>query len=86
MKLARIAKALRSVQVRVMLAGDLNARFEHYAQYMSTFMVTPWTRGRSSQRSFAPFSTPTVSSTRGRALAVTPNRAAALVRYRPTAS
>lgn len=33
MKLARIAKPLRSVQVRVMLSGDLNASLERYAQY-----------------------------------------------------
>jgi hypothetical protein len=33
MKLARIAKPLRSVQVRVMLAGDLDASLEHYALY-----------------------------------------------------
>lgn len=33
MKLARITKQLRSVQVRVMLAGDLNASLERYAQY-----------------------------------------------------
>ena len=33
MKLARITKPLRSVQVRVMLAGDLNAILERYAQY-----------------------------------------------------
>jgi hypothetical protein len=33
MKLARITKPLRSVQVRVMLAGDLNTRLEHYARY-----------------------------------------------------
>ncbi len=32
MKLARITKPLRSVQVRVMLAGDLNAELERYAQ------------------------------------------------------
>jgi hypothetical protein len=33
MKLARISKPLRSVQVRVMLTGDLNVRLERYAQY-----------------------------------------------------
>ncbi len=33
MKLARITKPLRSVQVRVMLAGDLNANLERYASY-----------------------------------------------------
>ena len=33
MKLERITKPLRSIQVRVMLAGDLNARLERYAQY-----------------------------------------------------
>lgn len=33
MKLARITKPLRSVQVRVMLTGDLNAGLERYAQY-----------------------------------------------------
>ncbi len=33
MKLARIAKPLRSVQIRVMLAGDLNASLERYASY-----------------------------------------------------
>jgi hypothetical protein len=33
MKLARITKPLRSVQVRVMLAGDLNASLERYAKY-----------------------------------------------------
>jgi hypothetical protein len=33
MKLARITKPLRSVQVRAMLAGDLNATLERYAQY-----------------------------------------------------
>ena len=33
MKLARITKPLRSVQVRVMLTGDLNATLERYARY-----------------------------------------------------
>ena len=33
MKLARISKPPRSVQVRVMLAGDLNASLERYARY-----------------------------------------------------
>jgi hypothetical protein len=33
MKLTRIAKPLRSVQVRVTLAGDLNAALERYARY-----------------------------------------------------
>jgi hypothetical protein len=33
MKLARISKPLRSVQLRVMLAGDLNASLERYARY-----------------------------------------------------
>ncbi|HLW70087.1 MAG TPA: DUF2274 domain-containing protein [Candidatus Binataceae bacterium] len=33
MKLARITKPLRSVQARVMLAGDLNASLERYARY-----------------------------------------------------
>ena len=33
MKLARITKPLRSVQVRVTPAGDLNASLERYAQY-----------------------------------------------------
>jgi hypothetical protein len=33
MKLARITKPLRSVQVRVVLTGDLNASVERYARY-----------------------------------------------------
>jgi len=33
MKLTRISKPLRSVQLRVMLAGELNARLERYARY-----------------------------------------------------
>jgi hypothetical protein len=33
MKLARISKPLRSVQVRVSLAGDLNAELERYGSY-----------------------------------------------------
>jgi hypothetical protein len=33
MKLARISKPLRSVQVRVMLTGDLDATLERYARY-----------------------------------------------------
>ena len=33
MKLARISKPLRSVQVRVMLSGDLNASLERYAHH-----------------------------------------------------
>ncbi len=33
MKLARITKPLRSLQVRVILAGDLNANLERYARY-----------------------------------------------------
>ena len=33
MKLARIAKPLRSIQVRVTLAGDLNAALESYSRY-----------------------------------------------------
>jgi hypothetical protein len=33
MKLARISKPLRSLQMRVMLSGDLNAGLERYARY-----------------------------------------------------
>jgi hypothetical protein len=33
MKLARISKPLRSVQVRFMLTGDLDATLEGYARY-----------------------------------------------------
>jgi len=33
MKLARISKPLRSVQVRIALTGDLNAELERYASY-----------------------------------------------------
>jgi hypothetical protein len=33
MKLARITKPLCSVQVRVMMSGDLNVRLERYARY-----------------------------------------------------
>jgi hypothetical protein len=33
MKLALISKPLRSVQIRVMLTGDLNASLERYARY-----------------------------------------------------
>lgn len=33
MKLARIAKPLRSLQIRVTLAGDLNTALERYARY-----------------------------------------------------
>jgi hypothetical protein len=33
MKLARISKPLRSVQMRVLLGGDLNASLERYARY-----------------------------------------------------
>jgi hypothetical protein len=33
MKLARISKPLRSVQMRVMLGGDLNVSLERYARY-----------------------------------------------------
>jgi len=33
MKLARISKPLRSVQMRVVLGGDLNASLERYARY-----------------------------------------------------
>jgi len=33
MKLARIARPLHSLQVRVTLAGDLNAALESYARY-----------------------------------------------------
>jgi hypothetical protein len=33
MKLARITRPLRSVQVRVMLTRDLNASLERYARY-----------------------------------------------------
>jgi hypothetical protein len=33
MKLARIGKPLRSVQVRVTLSGDLNAALQSYARY-----------------------------------------------------
>ena len=35
MKLARITKPLRSVQVRVMLTGDLNASLERYARLLA---------------------------------------------------
>ena len=86
MKLARITKPLRSVQVRVMLVGDLNASLERYARYYEHVhgeVVDP--------RMLIPeilhaFLEADREFTRGRALAVTPNRAAALVRYRPTAS
>ncbi len=37
MKLARITKPLRSVQVRVTLTGDLNASLERYTQYYEHF-------------------------------------------------
>jgi|GEM_PF-2109149 len=33
MKLARITKPVRSVQVRIMLAGDLNSSLERYTRY-----------------------------------------------------
>ena len=33
MKLSRITKPLRSVQVRVTVAGELNAALENYARY-----------------------------------------------------
>jgi hypothetical protein len=33
MKLARITKPLRSVQLRVVIAGDLNISLERYARY-----------------------------------------------------
>jgi hypothetical protein len=33
MKLARISKPLRSVQMRVMIGGDLNSNLERYARY-----------------------------------------------------
>ncbi len=33
MKLARITKPIRSVQLRVMITGDLNASLERYAHY-----------------------------------------------------
>ena len=33
MKLARISKPLRSVQVRISLVGDLNAQLERYGSY-----------------------------------------------------
>ena len=33
MKLAGSISPLRSIQMRVMLSGDLNASIEHYAQY-----------------------------------------------------
>jgi hypothetical protein len=33
MKLTRISKPLRSVQLRIALAGDLNAELERYASY-----------------------------------------------------
>ena len=36
MKLARIAKPPRSLQVRVTLAGDLNAALESYARLLRT--------------------------------------------------
>jgi hypothetical protein len=68
MKLARITKPPRSAQVRVMLSGDLNASLEHYAQYYEHIHDdTVDTRERSFRRFFAPSSTQTVSSSRGRA-------------------
>ena len=67
MKLARINKPLRSVQLRVMLAGDLNPNLNATPAFMSTFMASLWTSGRSFQKSFALFSTPTVSFSRRRA-------------------
>ena len=75
MKLARITKPLRSVQVRVMLAGDLNASLERYARYYEYVHGDPVDGGRSFQRSFVLSSTLTVSSSRGRApLATRPAR------------
>jgi len=41
MKLARISKPLRSVQVRVMLAGDLDASLERYARYYQHVHAEP---------------------------------------------
>ncbi len=83
MKLARITKPLRSVQVRVMLTGDITANLERYAQYYGTFTATPWTLGRSFRRSSAPSSTPTVNSSRGRG-PLRPGHTAPLLRLRPT--
>ena len=61
MKLARISKPLRSVQVRVMLAGDLNARLERYAQLLR---ARPWRACGHSARSFRRFFAPFVDADR----------------------
>jgi hypothetical protein len=66
MKLVRITKPPRSVQVRVTLAREPNAALENYARfYERTFTAIPWRQERSSPRCFAPSSKPTASSTRG---------------------
>src|SRR6266436_5113700 len=68
MKLARVSKPLRSVQVRVMLAVDLNASLEHYARYYEHFHGEPVdSRWCSFQEFCAPSCMQTASSSRGRA-------------------
>ena len=86
MKLTRITKPLRSVQVRVILAGDLNANLERYAQYYEhVYGDSMDTRG-SFRRSFAPSSMLTVSSSRGHAPLTGTNRDATRLRPQPTAA
>ena len=70
MKLARISKPLRSVQVRVTLAGDLNAALESYASYYEHVHGEAVDSKTLIPEIFTPFSRPTVSSRRGRVRAL----------------
>ena len=71
MKLARIAKPLRSLQVRVTLAGDLNAALESYARYYEHVHGDAVDSKALIPEILRAFLEPTVSSSRGRALALT---------------
>lgn len=86
MKLARITKPLRSVQVRVVLTGDLNASVERYARYyehvhgdsVDTRALIPGILRASSR--------PIVNSICGPAPRTGTNRAGSRLRPQPTAA
>jgi hypothetical protein len=71
MKLARIAKPLGSLQVPVTLTGDLNAALESYARYYEHLHGDAVDSKALIPEILSASYKPTVSSSRGRALALT---------------
>jgi hypothetical protein len=85
MKLARITKPFRSVQVRVTLAGDLNASLERYTQYYEHVHGEAADPRMLIPEIPTPSSMQTVSSSRGHAPLTGTNRDAPGLPPQPTA-